>query len=120
VNGAIFLPEHHQIDAGPLQLTGERGPIRFDAAAKAALHAGVGEQPLLESRVGQLTRQRPGKARSRNTLEIILDGAAGHAERASHLSGAHPVAGKPQHLSDLSHGQFSLGRHQNPSSMTRP
>ena len=111
---AILLPEHHQVDAGPLRLAGEAGPIRIGAAAEPALHASMGEQARFENGVRQITGQWPGKPGGRGALEVVLDRAARHAERVPDLPHADPVSGKPQHLSYLSDGQFSLGRHPDP------
>lgn len=74
----------------------------------------MGKQPLLENGVRQIAGQGPGKPGGRGALEVVLDRAARHAERASDLPRADPVSGEPQHLSYLSHGQFSLGRHRRP------
>jgi len=52
----VLLPQQHQIDAGALQLAGERRPVRFRAPAKAALHAGPREEPVLQHVVGQIGR----------------------------------------------------------------
>jgi hypothetical protein len=109
---AILLPQQHQIDAGPLQLAGERRPVRLRSAAKAPLHAGAGEQPLLERDIGQLGRQRPGEPRRLGSLQIVLDRAARHAEHPPDLARADAVADQPQYLSYLPHGQLSPRRHQ--------
>src|SRR6516162_3587854 len=55
----IFLPQHHQVYAGTLELARQHSPIWLAAAAKAAHHAGACKQSLVENGVGQLGRQRP-------------------------------------------------------------
>src|SRR6266478_8603885 len=86
----VLLPQHHQIDARPLQLTGQRGPIRLPAPAEAAPDAGMGKQTLFKNGVGQVARQRPRQPGSRGTLEIVLDRAARHPERAPDLPALTP------------------------------
>ena len=39
----VLLPQHHQIDAGPLQLARKRSPIRLDPPAQARPHAGAAQ-----------------------------------------------------------------------------
>jgi hypothetical protein len=63
------------------------------------------EEALLDRRVGDLGIGRSRQPRDRS-LGIILDGSSGDAEPTSDLTCAHPVMGKPQHLSYLSHGQL--------------
>jgi hypothetical protein len=69
------------------------------------------KQALLQHRVGDLGVERPGQASGGGPGEVILHGRAGDAQRSSDLTRTHPVAGEPQHLFDLSHGQLSPGRH---------
>ncbi len=95
MNRAILLPQHHQIDAGPLEFAGERAPIWLRPPAEPALDAGMGEQTLFKNGVRQVASQRPRKPGGRGPLEIVLDRAARHPERAPDLPGAHPVTGKP-------------------------
>ena len=109
---AIFLPQHHQVDARPLQLAGQRRPIRLRTATQAALHAGAGEQPVFEHIVGQFGRQWPSKPRRFGPLQIVLDRAARDAEHSPNLARTDAVADQPQYLSYLPHGQLSLRRHQ--------
>ena len=112
VRRAILLPEHHQIDARPLHLAGERRPVRLGPPAKSPLHAGPGEQPVFQHVVGEIGRQRPGEPRRRGPRQIVLDRAARHAEHPPDHAGADAVAGQPQYLSYLPHGQLSPRRHQ--------
>ena len=51
LNRAILFPEHHQIDAGPLEFAGERAPIRLGAPAEPALDIGMGKQTLFKNAV---------------------------------------------------------------------
>ena len=46
----------------------------------------MGKQTLFKNGVGQIARQRPRQPGSQGTLEIVLDGAARHAERARALT----------------------------------
>ncbi len=62
----VLLPQHHQIDARPLQLTGQRGPIRLSSPAEAAPDAGMGKQTLLKNGVGQIARQAMPARQSRH------------------------------------------------------
>ena len=57
----VFLPQHHQIDAGPLQFARQHSPVRLDAPPLTRLNAGPHEQPPFEFIVGQFGRQRPAK-----------------------------------------------------------
>ena len=61
LNRAILFPEHHQIDAGPLEFAGERAPIRLGAPAEPALDAGMGKQTLFKNAVREVASQRPRK-----------------------------------------------------------
>jgi hypothetical protein len=80
VNHAILFPEHHQIDAGPLEFAGERALIWLGAPAEPALDAGMGKQTLFKNGVREVASQRPRKPGRRGPLEIVLDRAARHAE----------------------------------------
>ena len=110
----VFLPQHHQIDAGALQFARQSRPIRLGPPAESRPHPGAGEQPLLQHVVGQLGGQRPRQPGRRRPLEVVLNRAARHPQRAPDLAGAHPIAVKPQHLSNLPHRQLSLRRHPVP------
>ena len=107
----VLLPEHGQVDPGPAHLPDDAGPVRLGQAAHALLHAGPGEQALLQHRVRDLGVERPGQAGGGGSAEVVLHGRAGDAQRSPDLTRAHPVVGEPQHLFDLSHGQLSPGRH---------
>src|SRR5262249_42292274 len=48
------------------------------------------------------------------SLELVLNCAACHAKPTPDLSCAQAIVVQPQHLSQLSHGQLSLGRHSCP------
>ena len=109
---AILLPQHHQIDARPLQLAGQCRPIRFRTAAEPTPHAGVGEQPVFEHIVREFGRQRPGQPGRLSPLQIVLDRAARDAEHPPDFARADAVTDQPQYLSYLPHGQLSLRRHQ--------
>jgi hypothetical protein len=61
VNRAILFPQHHQIDAGPLEFAGERAPIWLGAPAEPSLDAGMGEQTLFKNGVREVASQRPRK-----------------------------------------------------------
>jgi hypothetical protein len=111
---AVLLPQHHQVDARPLELARQRRPVRFAVPAPARPDATAGEQPLLENLVAPLGRQRPIDPGRPRSLEIVLDRAARHPERAPDRSCAHAVVVQPQHLPQLPHGQLSSGRHQIP------
>jgi hypothetical protein len=71
----------------------------FDPPAHAGPHARPREQALLENGVGDLGTERPGQACGIGALEVVLDGASGGAERSPDRARAHPLVGKPQHLS---------------------
>jgi hypothetical protein len=47
MNLPVFLPEHREIDARPLDLASEQRPVRLGTPAKASLGAGAGKQRLL-------------------------------------------------------------------------
>jgi hypothetical protein len=111
VDVPVLLPEHHEVDARPLRLTCKRGPVRLHAPTQARLDAGVRKEALFESRIGDLGTERPGEARRLCALEIVLDGGSRDTEPSPDLACAHPLTGKAQHLSYLSHGQLSPGRH---------
>jgi hypothetical protein len=51
------------------------------ATPHALFDTGPFEQLALEGIVGQFARQRPGQARRRRSLQIVLNGAARHPER---------------------------------------
>jgi len=95
----VLFPQHHQIDAGPLQLARERRPIRLAPPAQSLPHAGSRKQALLENGISDLGRQGPPQAGRLSPLEVVLDGRSRDAQRSPNLARAHPVAGKAQHLS---------------------
>ena len=55
----VFLPQHHQVDAGPLQLPHQRSPVRLGVEARPGAHAGIDEQPRHQALVGDVRGQRP-------------------------------------------------------------
>ena len=61
VNRAILFPQHHQIDARPLEFAGKRAPIWLGSPAEPALDAGMGEQTLFKNGVREVASQRPRK-----------------------------------------------------------
>jgi len=71
----------------------------------------MAEQALLEDGVGDLFTERPDQARRGGTAEVVLDGGSRDAEGSADLARAHPIAGEPEHVSDLAHRQLSPGRH---------
>jgi len=107
----ILLPEHHEVDPGPAHLAGQGRPVGLGTPTNTLLHADVGEQVLLEDGVGDVVAQRPDQARRGGAADVIVDGGSRDAEPSADLASAHPIAGEPEHLSDLSHGQLSPGRH---------
>ncbi len=109
---AVLLPQHHQVDARPLELARQCRPVRLAVPAPAGLDAAAGKQPLLDNLVGPLDRQRPADPGRLRPPKIVLDRAACHPERAPDLPGAHAIVVQPQHLPQLPHGQLSFGRHQ--------
>ena len=111
MDGAILLPQQHQRDAWLLQLQRQFRPVRFGQPALPLSDPGSGEQPVLKRIVSQVARQRPTQPRHFRALQIILHGTARYAQPLRDLAAARTVAGKPQHLSQLSHGQPSLCRH---------
>jgi hypothetical protein len=113
---AVFLPQHGQIDPGPLYLADQRGPVGLDPPARPRLGTASSEQLLLENRVAELGRQWPGQLRRHGSRQIFLDRTAAHPE----LTGNRPRAGprpvmQPQQLTYASHGQ-PLCRHLLPLS----
>ena len=112
----VFFPEHHHGDAGLLQIDDQLGPVGLRAAAEARLDPGPGEQPGLEGIVGEIARQRPAQPHVRGARQVLLNGAAGHAQHACDLAAAGAVPGQTQHLAQLSHGQLPLRRHPVPPS----
>ncbi len=107
----VLFPEHHEVDARPPHLAGQRWPVRLDPSAGTLLHAGAGEEALLENGVGDLGLEWPHDARRGSASEVVLHRRSRDPERPPDLARTHPIAGKPQHLSGLSHGQLSPGRH---------
>ena len=95
----VLLPQHHQIDARPLQLAREPSPIRLDPPAQARLHAGAREQALLEH--GSVISAGKGQLRPAASARLRLSWTvrSRDAQRSPDLARAHPVAGKAQHLS---------------------
>ena len=116
---AILLPEHLEIDAGPLHLARQRRPIRLGTPTNAGDIAGLREQPLFENIVRQIGRQRPREAGLLRPFQIVLHGAARDAELSPDLPRTHTVMKQSQHLPQLSHRQPSLRRHQNPPRQSR-
>jgi hypothetical protein len=106
MSGAVFLPQHGQIDTGPLHLAGQRRPVGLDPSPAARLGAAGGEQPLLENRVRELSRQWPSEPRGRGSRQIFLDRTAAHPELACDRprAGPYPVM-QSQQLTYTSHGQ---------------
>jgi hypothetical protein len=74
-------------------------PIRLGPAAGACLHAGAGEQPLLQDFVGEFRRQRPRESGGTDPREIVLDGGARKPERSPDLARAHPLVMKADQVS---------------------
>src|SRR5215470_10850474 len=88
---AVLLPQHHQIDARPLELARQRRPVRLAATPLAGLDAAASKQPLFENNVAPLGRQRPADPSLACSYEIVLDRAARHSERAPDLPCAYAV-----------------------------
>ena len=95
MNLAILLPQHHQIDARPLELARQCRPVRLAAAPPARLDAAASKQSLFENLVAPLGRQRPTDPRRPRPFKIVLDGAARHSERAPDLPCAYAVVMQP-------------------------
>ncbi|CDX53664.1 hypothetical protein MPL1032_180098 [Mesorhizobium plurifarium] len=110
---SILLPEDEQSDAGLLELDRKIGPVRLRASPCSLLDAVAAEKLVLKRIVGQFARQGPGQSNCCRTLQVILHRAARYPQNDCYLAGARPASGKPKHLSQLSHGQPSLRRHQN-------
>ena len=107
----VLFPEHSKVDAWSPHLADQRWPVRLDQSPGALLHAGASEEALLENRVGDLGPERPGDAGSSSASEVVPHRRSRDPKRSPDLARTHSIAGKPQHLSDLSHGQLSPGRH---------
>nr|POE54667.1 hypothetical protein CFP56_78537 [Quercus suber] len=107
----VLVPEDHKVDPWATHLADHRRPVGFDPSSDTLLHADMAEQALLENSVGDLFAERPDQARCGHPAEVVLDGGSRDAEGSADLAGAHPIAGEPEHVSDLSHRQLSPGRH---------
>ena len=59
----IFLPQHHQVDAGPLQLAGQRRPIRLGAPAQARSSCRPGRTAAVPARRRSARPARANRAR---------------------------------------------------------
>ena len=101
--GAVFFPEHHQVHPGTLELANQVAPDRLGTPANPARRPVAGKQPLLQNRIRQIGRQRPGQPSDLRTPQIILDRAAGDAQHPPDLTGADPLASQPQRVSYLPH-----------------
>src|SRR5579871_4479153 len=91
----VFLPQHHQVDAGPLELTRQRCPVGFAMSAASGPDTCAGKQSLFDNLVGPLGRQRPADPRYPRSLEIVLDRAARHPQRAPDLACAYALVVQP-------------------------
>ncbi len=112
--GAIFFPEHHQVDPGTLEFANQLALDWFGTPAHPTRGTGAGKQPLLQNRIGQVCRQRPSQSRHLRSLHVVLDRAACHAQHSPNLPGADPLTSQPQCISYLPHRQLSLRRHPPP------
>ncbi|WP_287064825.1 hypothetical protein [Mesorhizobium sp.] len=102
-----------KVTPGFLSSNPKIGPVWFCASSRALFDAVASEEFVLERIVGQFARQGPAQSNRGCTLQIILHRTARYPQYDRNLAGARPASGKPQHLSQLSHGQPSLCRHQN-------
>lgn len=98
--------------AAPTPLNDKVDPVRFGASPRTWFEAGSCEKLVLECIVGEFARQGPTQSRRSCPLQIILDGTARYSQCQRNIAGAASATGKPEHLSQLSHGQLSLCRHQ--------
>lgn len=71
MNGPVFLPQHQQVDAGPLELAHQRRPVRFDMQPRANPHPGVDEELGHKALVRDVGRQRPADPRRRSPPQIL-------------------------------------------------
>ena len=110
----IFLVQDGDADARPLELLDQVGPIRLRPAARADPGARPGEQLLLQGRVGQILRQRPGQPGRLGPLDGVPHGRARRAHNPADLAIAGLARVEPQHLPHLSHGHLSVCRHRVP------
>ena len=111
MRGPVFLPQDHQIDAGPLQLARQFRPVRLGMSPRPCLHAGMREQATLQFGLRHLRRQRPRQAHRRSPLQIVPDRRPRGPTPPPYLPRAPPAMGEPQHVPQLSHGQFPFRRH---------
>ncbi|MGV2164008.1 hypothetical protein ACQZ4Y_27400 [Rhizobium sp. L80/93] len=81
------------------------------AQSLALLDAGVDEKLGLKDIVCQVAGERPTQPCHRSPLQIVLHGAASNAKYDRDLAATRPATRKPQHLSNVSHGQLSFCRH---------
>ena len=86
VDGAIFLPQDHQVDARTLQLPRDNRPVRLHVVPCSGTHAAIGEQLLLQLLVGDRDRQWPRDPHRSDPGEIL----AHRAVRDAQLPGNHP------------------------------
>ncbi|MER9445948.1 hypothetical protein NKI79_32555 [Mesorhizobium sp. M0340] len=109
----MLLPQDEERDARLLELDGKIGPVRLCAPPRALFDTIASEEFVLKRVIGQLAWQGPAQPDCRCALQIIQHRTACYSQHDRNLAGAGPASGKPKHLSQLSHGQSSLCRHQN-------
>ena len=68
----VLFSEHHEVDARPPHLPGQRRPVRLDQSAGALLNAGPGEEAFLENGVGDLGPERPHQASRGSASKVVL------------------------------------------------
>src|SRR4029077_19662396 len=95
MNLAVLLPQHHQIDARPLELARQCRPVWLVATPLAGLDAAASKQSLFQNLIAPLDRQRPADPGFPRSFEIVLDGAARHSERPPDLPCAYAVVMQP-------------------------
>src|SRR3954463_8524051 len=68
----VLVPQHHQVDAGPLQLARKPSPIPLDPPPQPRSPARWRKQALLENGIGYLGGQGPPQASRLGPLEVVL------------------------------------------------
>src|SRR5262249_1587396 len=101
----VLVPEDRQRNVLALELAMDRRPVGLELPTMTALRAGVGEEPGLESGVGDLLGQRPAQPGGLEAFERCTDRRRGHSNPASDLTGRYATNElQPKNFAHLAHG----------------
>jgi len=110
----VFFPDHRQGDVFALHLPMNARPVRLFMAPMALFLAGIGEQPLLQRRVGQRGVERPKQTDRLATAQRQPHRRWRNADPPRDLARRHPARLQSQAIAHKAHGD-PLHRHQVPS-----